>query len=888
MTHRRWMLRVLLTLVLLGCGALETRAPVQAQSSGDFWGEPVNLSRSGSAEMPVVATAPDGATQVLWWDRFDGLMTAISAGPEAPWSVAQPAPLGLTRIVGEGEEAVTETTPLTQMPQLLPDANGSVHAWWLGAVPESANAAAGQRALWYSRLRVGQTGWSIPETLAEAALAWEMAVAADGGLHLLYLRPINTANFPSGLYYKRSTDGGASWSAPSLVASSLYFRLLDATTARLTVQAVGDEVFAAWEDPRPARTLLARSSDGGATWTPPEPLTAETGARAPQLLPFQRISALYEAGQPCTLYRRALELDLDSPTVLFEGANVCGQALQFFALEGERALFVAGAGSSALTLALWDGTQFSEPKALSAGFRDELTGSQIVLDALSVAQQGGTLIAAGRGQDGEIWALAGALDLETWAFAPPPVWSQPAAVASDLPLPPASAPAAVLDAAGRLHVLWSAAESANGPGAALTYARLESGRWSTPATILRSPEGKSDQPALVAVGDRLHVVWSGGPDGRIFYSQAYARDATTSAGWSEPLALIETAGSAPQLTADLLGRLYAIYAVPLNAGRGIYVTFSDDNGATWSEPAVVFDAEAAGWLSVAQPSLSVDEEGRLLAVWVRTPLPGNGPAEGIYSARSSADGELWTEPELLVEGALTAPRAVATLKGQLLVLWHDAQRQTAAYRLSSDGGATWTLVSQIPGLRALQGPPAVAADGAGGMHLAAVVADSTTPDTLTLAHLLWDGERWSAEAALPLERELRAAADLAAMPGLAASAPLGRLEAVFAAQVVSESDSDAAGAAAAATWSLLHTARQLPVAASAALPRFARVTPTPLPGPEPTPTPTPRPQVNPDAAPSGAPVISAGPITLPLIAIAGIALAGLLVLGLVALQSRRR
>jgi len=678
-----------------------------------------------------------------------------------------------------------------------------------------------------------------------------------------------------------------------LITSSLYFRLLDADSVRLAVQAVGDEVFAAWEDPRPVRILLARSTDGGATWTPPEPLTAETGARAPQLLPFQRLSAFYEAGQPCTLYRQALELDLDSPTALFAGANVCGQTLQFFPLEGERALFVAGAGSSALTLALWDGAQFSDPKALSAGFRDELTGSQIVLDSLSVAQQGGNLIAAGRGQDGEIWVLAGALDLPTWAFAPPPVWSQPAAVAAELPLPPASAPAAVLDTAGRLHVLWSAADAAGAPGAALVYARLESGRWSTPATILRAPEGKSDQPALVAVGDRLHAVWSGGPDGRIFYSQAYARDATTSAGWSEPLALIPAvsspiSGSGPQLTADLLGRLYAIYAVPLNEGRGIYVTFSDDAGVTWSEPAVVFDAEAAGWLSVAQPSLSVDEEGRLLAVWVRAPLPGNGPAEGIYSARSSADGDLWTEPELLVEGALTSPRAVATLKGQVLVLWHDAQRQTAAYRLSSDGGATWTLVSQIPGLRALQGPPAVAADGAGGMHLAAVVADSTTPGTLALAHLLWDGERWSAEPALLLEPELRTASDLAAMPGLAASAPLGRLEAVFAVQVAAESDAATAATAGAATWSLLHTARELTVAASAALPRFARVTPTPLPGPEPTPTPTPRPQVNPDASPSGAPVISAGPITLPLIALAGIALALFMVVVLIVVQSRRR
>lgn len=891
MIFRRWTLRVLLTAILLGSGAfaLQPHAPVAAQTGADFWGEPVNLSRSGSAASPVLATAPDGAAQVLWWDRFDGLLTSISASPEAPWSAPQPAPLGLTRVTGEGDEAVVETIPLTQMPQLLPDANGAVHAWWLGAVPESTSttAASGQRALWYSRLRVGQTAWSTPDTLAEAALAWDMAAAADGSLHLVYLRPINSAAFPSGLYYKRSTDGGATWSAPSLVAASLYFRLLDAGSVRLAVQAVGDEIFIAWEDPRPVRLLLARSADGGATWTPPEPLTAETGARAPQLLPFQRISALYEAGQPCTLYRQALELDLNSPTALFEGANVCGQALQLFLLEDERALFVAGAGSGSLTLALWDGATFSEPKALSASFRDELTGSQIVLDSLSVALRAETLLAAGLGQDGEIWALAGALDVQAWAFAPPPVWSPPAAAASDLPLAPASAPVAVLDSTGRLHVLWSTADTAGAPGAALTYARLENGRWSTPAVVLRSPEGKSDAPALVAAEDRLHAVWSGGADGRIYYSQAFARDATTSAGWSEPLALTEIAGSPsagrdPQILTDLLGRLYVIYAVPLNEGRGIYATFSDDAGVTWSEPAVVFDAEAEGWLSVAQPSLSVDEQGNLLAVWLRLPLPGNGPAEGLYSA-ASVDGAFWTEPELLVEGAMTLPQAVATLKGQLLVIWYDAQRSTAAYRLSSDGGVTWSLTSQVPGLRALQGAPAVAADGAGSIHLAALVADSTTPGALTLAHLLWDGERWTAEPALDLGRELQPAPGSAAKPALAASAPLGRLEVLFVAQTANTSVS-----AGATTWSLLHTSRALPVAASAALPQFARVTPTPAPAATPTPTPTPRPQVNPDAPQVGAPVLEAGPLSLPLIALVGITLALLLVVGLVVVQSRRR
>ena len=868
MRYKEAMWRALLAAALVGCGALtlDTSAPVQAQASDDFWGEPVNLSHSGSAETPVAATAPDGAAQVLWWDRFDGLMTAIRPAPDAPWSAPQAVPLELREIVGEGEAAHVVTTPLAGMPQMISDGQGRVHAWWPGKTSETT----GLRPLWYSRLRVGQTAWMTPEAVAEAALAWNMAVAADGSLHLVYLRPVNTSAFPAGLYYKRSTDGGATWTAPSLISASLYFRLLEPTAAHLAVQAVGDEVFVAWDDPRPARALLARSTDGGATWSAPAPLTEMEGARAPHLLPLAGVTAVYEAGQPCALYRQALEPA--APAVKLEGFAVCGQALQLFSLGAEGAVLVAGSGGSYLTLAVWNGEQVSEPQALGIGFEDPATGSRIALEALTVASTGaGQLLAAGQGQDGEIWALEAAVDLPAWAFAPPPVWSRPVAVTADLAVALASPPVAALDAAGRLHVLWSAANAEGSPGAALVYARKEGERWSAPVTVLRSPEGKSDHPALAAAGDRLHVVWSGGPDGRIFYSQAYVRDAATSGGWSEPLALSASAGADPQIAVDLLGRLHVIYAVPLNEGRGVYVTFSDDAGLTWSEPATVFDAQAAGWLSVAQPSLSVDEQGRLLAVWARAPLPGNGPAEGLYTAYAAGDGETWSEPQLFVEGAMASPRAVATLKGQTLVTWYDVQRGTTAYRVSADGGATWTMVSQVPGARALQAPPAVSADGAGGVHLAAVVGDA---GALTLMQLLWDGERWTAEPTLALGREWQAAPGVA----LTASAVLGRLEVLLSAQ--------AAGAG--GSWRVLHTARTLPVVADAITPQFARATPTPTPGPEPTPTPTPRPQVNPDAPQSGAPMISAGPLSLPLSALGGVAFAALLVIGLVIVQTRRR
>jgi hypothetical protein len=71
---------------------------VQAQSEDDVWGTPVNLSRSGAAGQPRVVAAPDGTLQAFWWDRFDGLMTAVFNGRR--WSSPVMAPILMTEVAG--------------------------------------------------------------------------------------------------------------------------------------------------------------------------------------------------------------------------------------------------------------------------------------------------------------------------------------------------------------------------------------------------------------------------------------------------------------------------------------------------------------------------------------------------------------------------------------------------------------------------------------------------------------------------------------------------------------------------------------------------------------------------------------------------------------------
>ncbi|MBN2005627.1 MAG: hypothetical protein JXA21_19875, partial [Anaerolineae bacterium] len=72
-------------------------------------------------------------------------------------------------------------------------------------------------------------------------------------------------------------------------------------------------------------------------------------------------------------------------------------------------------------------------------------------------------------------------------------------------------------------------------------------------------------------------------------------------------------------------------------------------------------------------------------------------------------------------------------------------------------------------------------------------------------------------------------------------------------------------------------------------PDFAPLpTPTPTPGPTPAPTPTPRPVVDPYPAQPSAPVLALGPISLPMLAFAGIGIALFLVGVVVAVKLMKR
>lgn len=758
---------------------------VEGEPSSAGASAPVNLSASGAASDPAIVVGPDSRLYVFWEDRFDGLTmaegtilasTVLSGTEKIPTSREVWSPPRAIPIVQP--EPGREYMSPEGVPQIVVDAAGGIHAFWLaGSVGEGAigEEAAGGPLL-HNQLAQDASVWSSPAVLAESAAAFDVVADSAGGLHITYIEVGHRRPSPAGVYYRKLEQGNADWTIPRALQQSRYFRLLvpEAAHVRLAVDET-DSVYVTWDDPRQGSLMLDYSPDGGTTWQGPTMIgNTRGGSQKGRLVtvPQGEILLLWKeqgSAGPCSLVqapvREVADGASDAYWPVLEALGVCPGNERFLPLGEEQVLMVLGSGTDALTLAAWDGSvtagegQWSEPGRLAFSFEEPGGTRRIYLGNLRVAlvemtdpsgEGSGSkaLLVVGTDQDGDVWVTSsemGALDI---IFAPPSPWSPAVNVSQSEAYP--DLPAMASDLEGQTHILWSEAASAEEPAAGLIYARWDGEGWTRPAQVLTSPDGGAGEPALVAVGDRLHAVWSSG-EGEVFYSHAFIHDAYSPGGWSEPRLLSgeETFASGPDIVADTAGGLHAVFAVAVNEGRGVYYTRSA-GGEAWGPASRVFDAAGAGWMGVGQPHLAADHRGVLHVAWVQAHPLASGPPEGAYYARSLDGGETWSEPVEVAPGAYGWPQVVTTDEGRVHLLWQEVNGQgTCWHRLSSDAGQSWMRPERIPGFSNVSAPVRLIADGDGALHLVGRGIDGEGLPTLLYA--TWDGGRWGTPEAFRLE-----------------------------------------------------------------------------------------------------------------------------------------
>jgi hypothetical protein len=836
---------LLLLMVLLSAGP-----PTAAQETEDAWTEPINLSRSGAANNPQMVVDASGSVHVFWQDSAAGSYVysrSVGQGWSAPLVVE--LPFGTRRVLTD--LAGTLPTPLFA-PRLEVTPNNRLAAFWIdnsGAL-QSSNVAIDNVTVY--------DAWSPAQELAQEAVTMATAVDAGGRLHVVYLRTQETAEFPAGIYYRRTTADGADWTDAAQLYHSSYFRSMDPETANVDISATGTgsdaRVHVVWDNASQDRVFYARSINGGQGWA--EPLVVDQrqadddlSATGPSGILVnanaQEAHLIWQAGHgsiSCAQYHQWSSDGGETwqlPQRMFEDVQNCPTGNQF--VPGSSAplllwvnLPIQPAAPAQPNLVAWDGSTWSIPQSQSilTGFvsPDNFRSVTYACHQISQLPDGQLLVVGcGQGQDQDIWLTSKPAGQFSEWFPPPSVWEPLVTISTSNT--PISTPQLVADSDGRFHALWIQTEDGSGGRPIIYYAFKDAESWSRPIPVLRSPSGDVIfLSATINQDDRLMVAWVGS-SGELFFSQADASRAPIPAEWA-------IAAGVP--TNDLLASgvdiyfaqseyLYIAYSVPINEGRGIYIARSQDDGFSWQEPTPAFDGQAAGWDVVGVPSLVVAAGDRLHLLWGKEDLladtQGSGP--DLFYSHSLEAQSTFSEPELVGTGISNWHSLITTGGQSLYRLWLEpltsgAASQSARLQLqeSSDGGQSWRSPTGLAGVNAAA---AVGQDLSGQLHLAQLLDGE-------LQYWLWADGRWAAGDGLEASVLEEASAGAVAVTGDGALAYVA-------------SGANASSEVSGSQSAIVATGRQVTLSESrpAVLPTStptatATVPPTTTPAPQPTPT----------------------------------------------------
>jgi hypothetical protein len=210
---------------------------------------------SGLSFFPALAVGPSGQLHLVWEDDTPGnaeIYYKRSPNGGATWSTTK---------------RLTWTSADSERPALAVDSSGNVHLVWHDETPGSAE-------IYYRKSTDGGATWSTSKRLTwTSGGSWTPDIAVDSSqdLHIVWYdyTPGNTE-----IYYKKSTDEGATWS----------------TTQRLTwtsgngyipdiAVAPSGHLHVVWYDDTPgnAEVYYKKSTNGGADWSTTKRLTWNPG-----------------------------------------------------------------------------------------------------------------------------------------------------------------------------------------------------------------------------------------------------------------------------------------------------------------------------------------------------------------------------------------------------------------------------------------------------------------------------------------------------------------------------------------------------------------------------------------------------------------------------------
>lgn len=849
---RQWSLQISFSnlcvgiiVLLLAVLVLAPTRKMAAQDEDSAWSPPRNLSQSGAATDPQVVVDSGGNLHALWREDAINNFVYTRQNQEGEWTRPLPLelPFATRRWFDEDELREDDPTPLFD-PYLVADGTGRIHAFWRNE----------DNVLYYSQVGANNVAdfdsWTLPARVAEAATAVTAHADDNNLVHLAYVRPLDTADNPAGIYYQQALAESPTWSNPYLLEASTYFRAMPEEDANLQMQiTASDGVWVAWENLGLEQIFLAGSLDQGQTWSPIQILDRReeidiAQAQGPQNLRLvaagDMLHAFWQAGhdsENCNQYHKYSPDGGISWTLNIHMEQFDSCADELLALGGaDEMVYLLAATANETNLWAWNGTVWSlqqrqpihidnviDPATYRSFAFEQMSGlltpaDQLVLFGNDEGKGVTNRIDEDEGKD--VWLLERTLnDTESW-FAPPSMWSEPQSIT---PITAATSKLHMFASPDALfHLFWE--DSRLGE---INYTRGVADQWLgvTPLT----KDGLN-----FAVDLDSQVLFSGAwntVDGKLLFSKIESDRVEAFSGWAAtqeiPVSHLGLNKSALAVGAD--DQITLAYVSPVNEGRGVYMTSSQDGGEYWTEPIMVFDAVAADWPVVDNPRLAFTGANSMHLLWTRSDVLGEA-AQELYYARSDDKGMSWSNPvpveTVATRDALILWSQVVGIGEQIVHrLWQtaDENRVTVWHQLSTDAGITWSEAEAVVS-------DVVEMDDAG---LVTVTADPygrlfllTTTPQMVRQHV-WQLDHWQQDESLVFRDETAVAALTAAW---SSNNTLGLL---LAAKSVEDINADS---------ELLFATGDVaePTSKPIAIPTL-----TPTPEPTPTLTPTPLPQPTP-------------------------------------------
>lgn len=224
----------------------------------------------------------------------------------------------------------------------------------------------------------------------------------------------------------------------------------------------------------------------------------------------------------------------------------------------------------------------------------------------------------------------------------------------------------------------------------------------------------------------------------VYCSSSDISKALSPHGWADYHQFIDASvSSIAMISSD--GSLYLAYT-QITPPFDVFITRSDDFGATWSYPALVSNASIHNEISVSV-STAAGPDGTLHIAWAQHKSPDGYPPQRIYYAQSKDQGEIWSAPLEIASGEYGAPTLLVTPDNNVYLEYNGAASIGGRYfRYSNDGGQRWSGTTTIdPGVGGLTGG-SLALDSAGMLHFASA---SDAHQYNGIAYSQWDSKQWT-------------------------------------------------------------------------------------------------------------------------------------------------